>query len=220
MAAERRKLKPGRLVLATHNAGKLREMRGLFSSFGFDIVSAGELNLPEPEETGTTFRDNAKTKAMAAMEATGLPALSDDSGITVDALDGAPGVYTADWAEKPDGSGRDFYMAMEEVEKKLEALGASKPAQRGAAFNATLCLAYPDGHCEFFEGVAPGHMVWPPRGDLGFGYDPVFVPEGHDRTFGEMTADEKHGWKPGQQTALSHRARAFKLLAEEGFDLS
>ncbi|MEO0543041.1 MAG: RdgB/HAM1 family non-canonical purine NTP pyrophosphatase [Pseudomonadota bacterium] len=220
MTSERRKLAPSRLVLATHNAGKLREMRGLFSSFGFDIVSAGELDLPEPEETGTTFRENAKTKAMAAMEATGLPALSDDSGITVDALDGAPGVYTADWAEKPDGSGRDFYMAMEKVEKKLQALGATEPEKRSAAFNATLCLAYPDGHCEFFEGVAPGHLVWPPRGDLGFGYDPVFVPEGHERTFGEMTADEKHGWKPGQEAALSHRARAFKLLAEEGFDLS
>ncbi|MEO1700480.1 MAG: RdgB/HAM1 family non-canonical purine NTP pyrophosphatase [Pseudomonadota bacterium] len=216
----RRKLAPCRLVLATHNAGKLREMRGLFSPFGFDIVSAGELNLPEPEETGTTFRDNAKTKAVAAMEATGLPALSDDSGITVDALDGAPGVYTADWAEKPDGSGRDFYMAMEMVEKKLTALGAVAQAQRKAAFNATLCLAYPDGHCEFFEGIAPGHLIWPPRGDLGFGYDPVFVPKGHERTFGEMTADEKHGWKPGHNTALSHRARAFKLLAEEGFDLS
>ncbi|MEN0000887.1 MAG: RdgB/HAM1 family non-canonical purine NTP pyrophosphatase [Pseudomonadota bacterium] len=216
---ERRKLAPSKLVLATHNAGKLKEMRTLFAPFGFDIVSAGELGLEEPPETGTTFRDNAKTKAMSAMQATGLPALSDDSGLSVDALDGAPGVYTADWAEKPDGSGRDFYFAMERVEKALAEKGVSTSAQRTAAFNATLCLAFPDGHCEFFEGIAPGHLVWPPRGDLGFGYDPVFVPEGHDRTFGEMTAQEKHGWEPGQSSALSHRAKAFKLLAEQGFDL-
>ena len=216
---QRRTLKPGRLVLATHNEGKLREIRGLFAPFGFDIVSAGELGLPEPEENGTTFRDNARTKAMAAMEATGLPALSDDSGLSVDALDGAPGVYTADWAELPDGSGRDFAMAMRTVEEKLQGIGATAPEQRRAAFNATLCLAFPDGHCEFFEGVAPGHLIWPPRGTLGFGYDPVFVPDGHARTFGEMTADEKHGWKPGDAQALSHRARAFKILAEEGLDL-
>lgn len=216
LARARRKLKPGKLVLATHNDGKLREMRGLFAPFGFEISSAGELGLPEPEETGTTFRANAKTKAMAAMEATGLPAISDDSGLSVTALNGAPGVYTADWAEKPDGSGRDFFMAMEKVENALKALDAQ---DRSAAFNATLCLAFPDAYCEFFEGVAPGHLVWPPRGDLGFGYDPVFVPEGHERTFGEMTPQEKHGWKPGDAHALSHRARAFKLLAEQGFDL-
>ncbi|MEM1378182.1 MAG: non-canonical purine NTP pyrophosphatase, partial [Pseudomonadota bacterium] len=134
-------------------------------------------------------------------------------------LDGAPGVYTADWAELPDGRGRDFMMAMQAVEDKLQAAGATLPERRGAAFNATLCLAFPDDHCEFFEGVAPGHLVWPPRGDLGFGYDPVFIPDGHERTFGEMTAEEKHGWKPGQADALSHRARAFKLLAEEGLDI-
>lgn len=212
----RRLLKPGKLVLATHNDGKLREMRDLFAPFGFNISSAGELGLPEPEETGTTFQANAKTKAIAAMEATGLPAISDDSGLTVNALDGAPGVYTADWAEKSDGSGRDFFMAMEKVENELNARNAK---DRTAAFNATLCLAFADGHCEFFEGVAPGHLVWPPRGDLGFGYDPVFVPTGHERTFGEMTAEEKHGWKPGEPEALSHRARAFKLFAEEGLDL-
>ncbi len=215
----RRRLKPCRLVLATHNTGKLVEMRGLFAPFGFDIVSAGELGLPEPEETGTTFRDNARTKAMAAVKATGLPALSDDSGLSVDALDGAPGVYTADWAEKPDGSGRDFMLAMEIVESMLMERRAMAPDQRRAAFHATLCLAYPDGHCEFFEGFSPGHLVWPPRGPLGFGYDPVFVRDGHTRSFGEMTPEEKHGWKPGDAVALSHRARAFKLLAEEGLDL-
>lgn len=214
----RRKLQKGKLVLATHNAGKLAEIRDLIGSFGFEIVSAGELGLAEPEETGTTFEANAKTKAMAAMEATGLPALSDDSGLSVDALDGAPGVYTADWAELP-GGGRDFSMAMRTVEEKLQAAGATMPEQRTAAFNATLCVAFPDGHCEFYVGKAPGHLVWPPRGDLGFGYDPVFVPDGHTRTFGEMTADEKHGWKPGMETALSHRARAFKLFAEEGLAL-
>ena len=215
----RRTLKPGRLVLATHNAGKLVEIRGLFAPFGFDVVSAGELGLPEPEEHGTTFRENARTKAMAAMQATGLPALSDDSGLSVEALGGAPGVHTADWAEKPDGSGRDFLMAMEKVEALLCELDLHRPEERRAAFNATLCVAFPDGHCEYFEGVVPGHLVWPPRGALGFGYDPVFVPDGHDRTFGEMTPDEKHGWKPGDASALSHRARAFKLLAEEGLDL-
>lgn len=212
---QRRTLEKGKLVLATHNAGKLVEIRGLIGPFGFEVVSAGELGLAEPEETGTTFEANAKTKAMAAMQATGLPALSDDSGLSVDALDGAPGVYTADWAERPDGS-RDFAMAMRTVEEKLQAKGALTPQQRTAAFNATLCVAFPDGHCEFFVGKIDGHLVWPPRGDLGFGYDPVFVPEGHERTFGEMTAEEKHGWVPGQKTALSHRARAFKLLAEEG----
>lgn len=215
----RRKLKPGKLVLATHNEGKRNEIMELIGPFGFDVASAGQMGLDEPVEDGTTFRENARIKAISAMEATGFPALSDDSGLSVDALDGAPGVYTADWAELPDGRGRDFMMAMQAVEDKLQAAGATLPERRGAAFNATLCLAFPDGHCEFFEGVAPGHLVWPPRGDLGFGYDPVFIPDGHERTFGEMTAEEKHGWKPGQADALSHRARAFKLLAEEGLDI-
>ncbi|WP_375566477.1 RdgB/HAM1 family non-canonical purine NTP pyrophosphatase [Oceaniradius stylonematis] len=209
-----RRLEPGRLVLATHNDGKLREIRGLIGPFGFDVVSAGELGLDEPEETGTTFKDNARTKAMAAMEATGLPALADDSGLCVEALDGAPGVYTADWAETGNGD-RDFMMAMRTVEEKLQALGAAEPDQRRAAFVATLCLAFPDGHCDFFRGEAPGHLIWPPRGDLGFGYDPVFVPNGHSRTFGEMTAEEKHGWRPGANDALSHRARAFRLFAHD-----
>lgn len=209
-----RRLEKGKLVLASHNAGKLEEIRGLIGTFGFDVVSAGELGLPEPVEDGTTFEDNAKTKAMAAMTATGLPALSDDSGLCVDALDGQPGVYTADWAELPDGT-RDFAMAMRNVEEKLQSKGAISPDQRGASFNATLCLVWPDGHSEFYKGIAPGHLTWPPRGDSGFGYDPVFIPEGHDRTFGEMTSQEKHGWKPGEKNALSHRARAFQVFAQE-----
>jgi XTP/dITP diphosphohydrolase len=202
-----------KLVIATHNAGKLREVRDLIAPYGLDAISAGELGLPEPEETGTTFEANAKTKAMAAAKATGLPALSDDSGLEVDALDNAPGVYTADWAEKPDGS-RDFSMAMQLVEKALEEKGASEPEDRKGRFVATLCLFWPDGEHRFFRGEAAGTLVWPPRGDIGFGYDPVFLPEGHARTFGEMTAEEKHGWQRGQESALSHRARAFKLFAE------
>ena len=209
-----RRLESGRLVLATHNAGKLREIRDLIGPFGFDVVSAGELGLPEPDETGATFEDNARTKAEAAMRATGLPALADDSGLCVDALDGAPGIHTADWADAGDGT-RDFAMAMRAVEDKLQALGAVAADERRAAFVATLCVCWPDGDCAFFRGEAPGHLVWPPRGDLGFGYDPVFVPDGHARTFGEMTAEEKHGWTPGQPTALSHRARAFKLFAHD-----
>ncbi|MEM0900661.1 MAG: non-canonical purine NTP pyrophosphatase [Pseudomonadota bacterium] len=216
---ELRKLQPGKLVLATHNEGKRVEIMDLIGPFGFDIASAGQLGLDEPVEDGTTFRENARIKAISAMEASGFPALSDDSGIAVDALDGAPGVYTADWAELPNGGGRDFAMAMRTVEEKLQAAGATAPEERKAAFHATLCIAFTDGHCEFFEGIAPGHLIWPPRGDLGFGYDPVFIPEGHTRTFGEMTAQEKHGWKPGQKAALSHRARAFKLLAQEGLAL-
>lgn len=213
-----RKLEKGRIVLATHNDGKLREIRELFAPFGFEIVSAGELGLPEPLEDGDTFEHNARVKAVAAMEATGLPALSDDSGLAVDALDGAPGVYTADWAETPDG--RDFAMAMRTVEEKLQAKGANTPEQRRASFNAMLCMAWPDGHIEYYHGVAPGTLVWPPRGELGFGYDPVFQPDGHERTFGEMSAEEKHGWKPGRAEALSHRARAFKLFAERALGIS
>lgn len=209
-----RRLEKGKLVIATHNAGKLKEIRELIEPFGFEVTSAGELGLPEPEEDGTTFEHNARLKAIAAMEATGLPALSDDSGLCVDALDGEPGVYTADWAELPDGS-RDFDMAMRNVEEKLQAKGADTREKRTGSFNATLCLAWPDGHCEFYKGVAQGHLVWPPRGDVGFGYDPVFVPDGHERTFGEMTSHEKHGWQPGQPDALSHRARAFQIFARE-----
>lgn len=205
-----RKLEAKELVLATHNDGKLREIRDLLAPFGFAITSAGELGLPEPVEDGTTFEENAYIKAHAAALATGKVALSDDSGLCVDALGGAPGIYTADWAEKDDGSGRDFMMAMKKVEAKLK-----DGDNRSASFNATLCLCWPDGHSEYFVGRAPGQLVWPPRGGDGFGYDPVFQPEGHTRTFGEMTAQEKHGWRPGQAAPpLSHRARAFAQLAE------
>lgn len=213
-----RRLEKGKLVIATHNDGKLREIRELIEPFGFEVTSSGELGLAEPVEDGTTFEHNARVKAIAAMEATGLPSLSDDSGLCVDALDGAPGVYTADWAELPDG-GRDFDMAMRNVEEKLQSAKAMSNEDRTGSFNATLCLAWPDGHVEFYKGVAPGHLVWPPRGELGFGYDPVFVPEGHERTFGEMSSEEKHGWKPGQQTALSHRARAFQIFAREALGI-
>ena len=202
-----------KLVLATHNVGKLKEFAGLVAPFGIEIVSAGELGLPEPEETGTTFEENAATKALVAAKATGLGALSDDSGLEVDTLGNQPGVYTADWAALPDGS-RDFNMAMRKVEDALNDVGAVLPEQRKGRFVATLCLAWPDGETQFFRGEAAGQLIWPPRGDDGFGYDPVFLPDGHSRTFGEMTAAEKHGWKPGDDAALSHRARAFKLFAE------
>jgi XTP/dITP diphosphohydrolase len=208
-----RQLATRKLVLATHNAGKLTEFRGLVAPFGIEVVSAGELGLPEPEETGTTFEANAATKALAASRATGLVALSDDSGLEVDALGNQPGVYTADWATLPDGS-RDFKVAMLKVEDALANAGATLPAQRQARFVATLCLAWPDGETQFFRDEAAGTLVWPPRGTDGFGYDPVFLPDGQTRTFGEMTAGEKHGWKPGDAAALSHRARAFKLFAE------
>jgi XTP/dITP diphosphohydrolase len=208
-----RRLNEPKIVLATHNAGKLSEFRGLVAPFGIEIVSAGALGLAEPEETGTTFEQNAATKALAAALATGLPALSDDSGLEVAALGNQPGVYTADWATLADGS-RDFGVAMQKVETALAEIGATAPEARRARFVATLCLAFPDGETQFFRGEANGQMIWPPRGQQGFGYDPVFLPDGDSRTFGEMTADEKHGWKPGDAVALSHRARAFKLFAE------
>ncbi|MCR5857689.1 RdgB/HAM1 family non-canonical purine NTP pyrophosphatase [Mesorhizobium sp. J428] len=202
-----------RIVVASHNAGKLAEFADLLAPFGLEARSAKEYGLPEPEETGTTFEENAYIKAHAAAQATGLPAMSDDSGLVVDALDGAPGVYTADWATKPDGT-RDFMMAMQKTEDALQKAGASDPAQRTGRFVAVICLCFPDGEAEYFRGEAEGTLVWPPRGTSGFGYDPVFLPEGHSRTFGEMTAEEKHGWKPGMETATSHRARAFKKFAE------
>lgn len=207
---------PGeRLVLATHNAGKLKEFRQLMAPFGVEIVSAGELGLPEPDENGTTFEQNAYTKAFAAAKASGLVALSDDSGLCVDALDGAPGVYTADWAIQPDGR-RDWQKAMQRVEDALQDAGATEDAQRTGRFVAVLCLCNTQGEAIYFRGEAEGTLVWPPRGTDGFGYDPMFRPEGHARTFGEMTAEEKHGWKPGDPDALSHRARAFKAFAESG----
>jgi XTP/dITP diphosphohydrolase len=205
-----------KLVVATHNKGKLAEIRDLIGPFGLEAVSAGELGLPEPPETGTTFEENAYTKAFSAARASGLPALSDDSGLCVDALGGAPGVYTADWAEKPDGSGRDFLMAMKKVEALLTEKGALAPAQRTGRFVAVLCLSQPDGRAEYFRGEVEGTLVWPPRGDKGFGYDPVFKPDGYTQTFGEMPASEKHGWEAGRgDLGLSHRARAFAKFARE-----
>lgn len=213
-----RKLEKGKLIIASHNAGKLREFDDLIGPFGFETQSAGQLGLPEPDETGTTFEENAYIKAFAAAEATGLPALSDDSGMMVDALDGDPGVYTANWAELPDGS-RDFQMAMGKVEDVLQAKGASEAGDRNARFVSVICLAWPDGHADYYRGEVEGRIVWPPRGSIGFGFDPVFLPQGYEKTFGEMTAEEKHGWKPGDAHALSHRARAFQLFARHALGI-
>jgi XTP/dITP diphosphohydrolase len=199
----------GRLVIATHNKGKLVEMRELLALYGVEAVSAGALNLPEPEETGTTFAANARIKAEAAAQASGLPAFADDSGLAVDALDGAPGIYSARWA----GESKDFKHAMEKVEAGLRERDAFTPAQRRAHFVSVLCIAWPDGHTEEFDGIVDGTLVWPPRGEKGFGYDPMFLPDGHDQTFGEMTREQKHGLPPKGQ-GLSHRARAFLKLAE------
>ncbi|OAN72214.1 non-canonical purine NTP pyrophosphatase, RdgB/HAM1 family [Rhodobacteraceae bacterium EhC02] len=197
-----RKFSGDRLLVATHNKGKLDEIADLLVPFGVSVVGAAELNLPEPDETETTFAGNARIKAHAAAQATGLPALADDSGIAIDALDGAPGVYTADWAETPNG--RDFVMAMTRAHEELEAANAPQP--RTARFCCTLVLAWPDGHDEVFEGVMPGKIVWPMRGDQGHGYDPIFQPDGYDQTFGEMDRWEKN--------RISHRADAFgKLVA-------
>ncbi len=203
-------LAAGTLVVASHNEGKVREIRDLLSPFGLETRSAGELGLPEPEETGATFAENARLKAVAAASASGLPALADDSGLAVDALGGAPGIHTARWA----GPERDFAAAMRKVEDALQAAGATGPEARRARFVCVLSLAGPDGASAEFPGEVAGTLVWPPRGTLGFGYDPVFLPDGHERTFGEMTAEEKHGWRPGAPSALSHRARAFRTLAE------
>jgi XTP/dITP diphosphohydrolase len=202
-------LSPGPIVVASHNNGKAREIVDLLSPFGIAVKSASELGLPEPEETGTTFEANAILKANAAAKASGLVALADDSGLAVDALDGAPGIYSARWA----GPTKDFSIAMRKVEDALQEKGATAPDKRRAQFVAALALATPEGEVETFTGRVEGTLVWPPRGDKGFGYDPVFLPDGHSRTFGEMSAEEKHGWRPGQTQALSHRARAFQLLA-------
>jgi XTP/dITP diphosphohydrolase len=199
----------GRLVIATHNPGKLAEMRELLMPYGIDAISAGELGLAEPEETGMTFRDNARIKAEAAAKASGLPAFADDSGLAVDALGGAPGIHSARWA----GPDRDFGRAMNDIDQKLRALGATTPERRKAHFISALCVAWPDGHAEEFEASIGGSLVWPPRGDMGFGYDPMFLPDGHTRTFGEMPSEEKHGLPP-RGKGLSHRARAFLKLAE------
>jgi XTP/dITP diphosphohydrolase len=199
----------GRLVIATHNPGKLTEMRDLLAPYGIDVVSAGDLGLPEPDETGTTFEANARIKAEAAAQATKLPAFADDSGIVVDGLGGQPGIYSARWA----GPTKDFNSAMTRIERLLQERGASEPAKRGAHFVSALCVAWPDGHLEEVEARVDGTLVWPPRGTAGFGYDPMFQPNGHTRTFGEMTAVEKHGLPP-LGLGLSHRARAFVKLAE------
>lgn len=197
-----RKFDGSRILIATHNAGKLEEMSQLFAPHGVNVVGAAEMNLSEPEETETTFLGNARIKARAAIEATGLPALADDSGIEVEALDDAPGVYTADWAETPNG--RDFVMAMTKTHEKLEAAGAPHP--RRARFRATLVLAWPDGHEEVFDGRVNGTLVWPMRGTIGHGYDPMFQPDGYDITFAEMD--------PAEKNRVSHRADAFtKLIA-------
>ena len=204
-APARRKLS-GKIVIATHNPGKLAELRGLLAPHGIDAIAAGALNLAEPEETGKTFAENARIKAGAAAQVSGLPAFADDSGLVVEALGGAPGIHSARWA----GPNKDFAAAMAEIERLLE---ESKSSDRRAHFVAALCLAWPDGHVEEFEGRVDGTLVWPIRGTQGFGYDPMFLPDGHDRTFGEMSADEKHGLPPRGQ-GLSHRARAFVKLAQ------
>ncbi len=233
----------GRLVIATHNPGKLRELRALLAPYGIEAVSAGELGLAEPEETGKTFRENARIKAEAAARAAKLPAFADDSGLVVEALDGAPGIHSARWA----GPKKDFAGAMQKIETMLRKRNA---ADRRAHFACALCVVWPDGHVEEFEDRVDGALVWPPRGDKGFGYDPIFLPGGHARTFGEISADEKHGLPPARDQAewvpvsrpdrapneiigarsdakpvptfadrapgkgLSHRARAFLKLAE------
>ena len=205
-AGERGRL-TGRLVIATHNAGKLREFDELLRPFGVEPIGATAFGLEEPEETGSTFHDNAVLKARAAAQASGLVALSDDSGLCVDALDGAPGIYSARWA----GPAKDFGPAMARVESELETRGAPPPWR--AAFVSVLALAWPDGAEETFEGRVDGVLVFPPRGTAGFGYDPIFRPDGHDRTFGEMSAEEKHGIPADGSRALSHRARAFQAFA-------
>jgi XTP/dITP diphosphohydrolase len=197
-----RRFQGDHLLIATHNRGKLDEMAALLAGYGISVSSAADHGLPEPEETGTSFVENARIKAHAAAQATGLPALSDDSGIEIDALGGAPGVYTADWAETPNG--RDFDMAMRKTHELLEENGATHP--RRARFCCTLVLAWPDGHDEVFEGRMEGQIVWPMRGDQGHGYDPIFQPDGHDMTFGEMDRWEKN--------RISHRAKAVDLLKQ------
>jgi XTP/dITP diphosphohydrolase len=198
-------LKGQKILIATHNKGKLEEFREILGPLGVEVTSAGELNLAEPAETEDSFEGNARIKARAALAATGLITLADDSGLCVEALGGAPGVYTADWA----GPTRDWMMAMRTVEEKLQAAGATTPAQRGASFNCTLLLLWPDGTERIYVGTAPGHLAWPPKGAFGHGYDPVFVPEGFAVSFGEMSHDQKN--------RISHRARALALMLKDLF---
>ena len=198
-----RSLRGQKLLIATHNTGKLEEFRELLGPHGVEVVSAGELQLPEPEETEDSFIGNARIKAKSAMAATGIITLADDSGLSVDALGGAPGVYTADWA----GPSRDWLMAMRTVEEKLQAAGASTPDRRTAQFNCTLLVLWPDGEERIYVGKAPGHLTWPPVGAFGHGYDPVFVPEGSDRSFAQMSHEEKN--------RISHRGRALELMLKD-----
>ena len=200
----------GRIVIATHNSGKLVEMRDLLTPFGLEAVSAGELNLPEPEETGLTFMENAAIKALAAAKATGLPAIADDSGLCVAALGGEPGIYSARWA----GPDKDFTRAMRQIEELLQAKGALSPEKRQAWFISALTVAWHDGQLADVDGRVDGQLVWPPRGNMGFGYDPMFLPDGETRTFGELTREEKHGLPPLGR-GLSHRARAFIALVDQ-----
>jgi XTP/dITP diphosphohydrolase len=204
-----RPLTSDRVVIATHNPGKLAEMRELLAPYGIAAISAGALGLTEPDETGMTFTENACIKAVAAARAAMLPALADDSGLAVEALDGAPGIHSARWA----GPDRNFHRVIATIEEQLRARGATMPERRRAHFVSALCLAWPDGHCEQFEARVAGTLVWPPRGTRGFGYDPMFLPDGQQRTFGEMSSEEKHGLPP-RGKGLSHRARAFLKLAE------
>jgi XTP/dITP diphosphohydrolase len=199
----------GRLVIATHNPGKLAEMRDLLAVYGVEAISAGELGLAEPEETGTTFRANARIKAEAAAKASNMPAFADDSGLAIDALDGQPGIHSARWA----GPDKDFRFAMNKIQTLLIERGAKIAERRRGHFVSALCVAWPDGHVEEFEATVDGTVVWPPRGNLGFGYDPLFLPDGQTQTFGEMPTEEKHGLPPHGR-GLSHRARAFLKLAE------
>ncbi len=210
MKMSQHRLLTGKVVIATHNQGKLREMRELLAPYGIELVSAGDLGLPEPVEDGTMFSENAAIKAVAATQASGLPALSDDSGVCIDALDGAPGLFSANWA----GPGKDFAPAIARVQIELAKRGALKPEQRRAHFVSALVIAWPDGHQELFEGRVFGTITEQARGASGFGYDPIFQPDGHDRTFGEMGSEEKHGsdWSHPAGT-VSHRARAFQALA-------
>ncbi|OBY25915.1 RdgB/HAM1 family non-canonical purine NTP pyrophosphatase [Leisingera sp. JC1] len=200
-----RKLEGGKLLVATHNKGKLNEITEILAPFGVQVVGAGEMKLPEPEETEDSFVGNARIKAHAAAKATGLPALSDDSGITIDALNGAPGVYTAEWAETPNG--RDFMMAMTRANDELTAVGAEAP--RTAQFRCTLVIAWPDGHDEVFEGVMPGQLVWPIRGQHGFGYDPMFQPDGYEVTCAQMD--------PAEKNRISHRGKAVAQFVQGCF---
>lgn len=202
-----RKLAPGKLVIASHNEGKVREIRALLAPYGMEPVSAASLDLPEPDETGTTFVANAELKALQAADLSGLPALADDSGLCVEALGGEPGIFSARWA----GPSKDFGLAMELVEKNIagKAVAGEPAPPRDAHFVCALALAWPDGHVEWFEGRVDGTLVWPPRGGNGFGYDPMFLPVGHSETFGEMDPDAKH--------AMSHRADAFRQLVAAVF---